>query len=251
MAGKMWVRLYTEINHDAKMLRLSDRLFRRAINCFAFAGEVDKDGLLMPLDDMAFLLHVDPEHLETEFNELARLGILDQMDGNWYVTHFAERQDRAYGYSQTPSAIRKRAQREREKESNKEKEKEENKTRKEVDKNRDVTDMSRDMSRDMSHTNGKPPTLPIHLATPALMNSWGEWQQYHKDRGKPIIYGTATRQFKQFEEWGEARSIAAIEFSMKNGYVGLVEPKPAPNSNGQAEPAGFAAVREVLKEINT
>ncbi len=92
MASKYWIKLWHEILHDLKMAQLRDRLYRRVIECFLFAGQEDDDGYLPDLNQMAWTLHSDPETLETEFNELAQLGILQILEGRWHVTHFAGRQ---------------------------------------------------------------------------------------------------------------------------------------------------------------
>lgn len=92
MAGKYWIKLYHEILHDRKMQRLRDRLWRRAIECFLMAGDLDEDGFLPPLGDMAWDLRLEPEILESELMELASVGILEQREGRWFVSKFAERQ---------------------------------------------------------------------------------------------------------------------------------------------------------------
>lgn len=92
MARKYYLKLYYEMLHDPKMQRLSDRLYRRFIECLLFAGENDKDGLLPPIDDMAWTLRADAEQLETELMELARVGVVMHDAGRWIVTKFADRQ---------------------------------------------------------------------------------------------------------------------------------------------------------------
>lgn len=92
MATKYWIKLYHEMLDDPKMGQLSDRLYRRAIECFLLAGDAHEDGLLPAVNDMAWRLRCNPEHLESELIELAKTGILSQHDGGWFVTKFAERQ---------------------------------------------------------------------------------------------------------------------------------------------------------------
>jgi len=93
MAAKYWIKLYHEILHDPKMVRLRDRLWRRTIECFLLAGDQGRDGLLPCTDDIAFTFRCDPEQLETELVELASLGIVSQVGGHWKVTNFSSRQD--------------------------------------------------------------------------------------------------------------------------------------------------------------
>jgi hypothetical protein len=92
MASNYWIKLYHEALHDPKMCRLSDRLYRRAIELFLMAGETAKDGILPPVADIAWSLRVNEEILETELYELQKVGILSQVDGEWLVTNFAKRQ---------------------------------------------------------------------------------------------------------------------------------------------------------------
>jgi len=92
MASKYWIKLYHEILDDPKMGRLPDRLFRITIECFLLAGEMDQDGLLPPLQDIAWRLRTNAEQLETDFVALSDVGILSLVDKSWIVTKFAERQ---------------------------------------------------------------------------------------------------------------------------------------------------------------
>jgi len=89
---KYWIKLYHEILHDPKMARMPDNLWRRCIELFLMAGENADDGSLPPIEDIAWGLRVDAEHLETEMIELQNMGILSMVDGEWYVTKFVERQ---------------------------------------------------------------------------------------------------------------------------------------------------------------
>lgn len=95
MASKYWIKLYHEILDDWKMAQLSDRLFRRTIQLFLLAGELDQEGNLPSLGEMAWRLRTgEPsEILEAELVELSRLGIVGQSDGIWLVTNFAKRQE--------------------------------------------------------------------------------------------------------------------------------------------------------------
>ena len=86
--------------------------------------------------------------------------------------------------------------------------------------------------------------IPNHLATPAFLNEWGEWQQHHIDKGKPLTPGAIQQQVKNFNEWGEARSIAAMKHSRGNNWAALVEP----NSKGNDKLLS-AAEHEIMGHI--
>lgn len=75
------------------MGRLSDTLFRRVIELFLVAGDVDREGGLPSLADIAWRLRVDQESLQGEMNELRELGILTLSHSKvWIVAHFKDRQ---------------------------------------------------------------------------------------------------------------------------------------------------------------
>lgn len=89
---KPWVKLWTEILHDRKMHQLTDRQFRVCLNLFAMAGIVDDDGELMPFDDMAFQLRMDPADLLSDLHVLRKANIVDEQDGEWWLVHYEFRQ---------------------------------------------------------------------------------------------------------------------------------------------------------------
>jgi len=91
MASNYWIKLYHEILDDPKMGRLSDRLWRRTIEMFLLAGEMNEDGLLPSLGDMAWRLRANEEELGGELEYLCTLGILSD-GGEYRVVNFAERQ---------------------------------------------------------------------------------------------------------------------------------------------------------------
>jgi hypothetical protein len=92
MPSYSWIKLYHEILRDPKMGRLPDSLWRRAIECFLLAGEHGKNGFLPGALDMAWILRSTPDEIEASLQELANVGIVEIRDGQWYVTHFADRQ---------------------------------------------------------------------------------------------------------------------------------------------------------------
>jgi len=93
MKSYYWIKLYHEILDDAKMGRLPDRLWRRAIELFLMAGEEHNEGHLPALADMAWRLRLDDNALLEDLQALAQIDIVTQLeDGSWFVTHFADRQ---------------------------------------------------------------------------------------------------------------------------------------------------------------
>lgn len=93
MPSKYWIKLYHEILDDPKMGRLPDPLWRRTIEIFLLAGDLDSEGVLPAVDDMAWRLRVDYEALVADLEALAQVGIVTlREDGHWTVTKFCERQ---------------------------------------------------------------------------------------------------------------------------------------------------------------
>lgn len=97
MAVKTWMKLYVEILDDPKMGRLSDRLFRRAIEIFLLTRKTceDESGLLPSVSDMAWSFRISEAEMQSDLEALAIPGIeiVFEQDGKWYVTNFAKRQD--------------------------------------------------------------------------------------------------------------------------------------------------------------
>lgn len=93
MASKYWIKLYHEMLHDRKVASLDDRLWRRVIEMFLLAGEQNENGYLPPLVDIAWTLRADIEQLETELNELTRIGILEFKNEKYFVRKFEKRQE--------------------------------------------------------------------------------------------------------------------------------------------------------------
>jgi hypothetical protein len=213
MAGKYWIKLYHEILDDPKMGRLRVALRWRFIECLLVAGENGNDGFLPDTEDLAWRLRCEPEKLETDLVELANTGLLNRVDGQWLVVKFKVRQD------PSKAAMRMRRYRQRKKEAKKEKEEE---TYTDTDTYRARNALRND---NVTPPQEKLPPLPVHLAVPELMNVWGEWKQYHEDRGKPLTRTTALKQFKRFEQMGIEAAVVALDYSMEQNYTGLVQPK--------------------------
>ena len=92
--AKTWIKLYTEIISDPKMGRMSDKLFRRTIELFLIAGKEDNDGILPPVEDIAWMLHATGKEIQTSIDDLKKLGVVSETkSGEFVVTNFTARQD--------------------------------------------------------------------------------------------------------------------------------------------------------------
>jgi len=114
---KTWVKLYTEINRDPKMLRLTwaQRGIWSAL--LALAGEIDdqdEDGItgyVGPLDDVALLIRCDDDEFSEAIRAFAERGMVENREGILYLSRYVERQQRAP--SNAREAVTERVQRHR------------------------------------------------------------------------------------------------------------------------------------------
>ena len=225
MAAKYWLKLYYEILDDPKMGRLRPAVKWRFIECLLVAGEQDADGFLPDTDELAWRVRADVEQLETDLLDLLHAGLLQKIDGRWYVTKFAERQSAVTGAERTA----------RFRERQKKQEYYDSETQPSRNGNDAVTNRYTDTDKirldtDTDKIQNGGPYLPSDMATEALQEKWAEWLVYQAERGKPLTQSTANKQFQMLYQWGGERFIQAIDNSIANNWTALVEPK---NGKGQ------------------
>ncbi len=83
-------------------------------------------------------------------------------------------------------------------------------------------------------------TPSIPFPSVAFSEAWRDWLQHRIEIKKKLTPTSIKQQFRNFAEWGEERSIAAIRHTIGNGWQGIFEPSgqaPAP-----AAPAGTVIV---------
>lgn len=243
MASNFFAKVFIEILDDWKMGSMSDRLWRRTIEMILLAKEVNEEGQLPDIRNMAYRLHTDTELLEAELNDLAKVGIVQLLPEGWHVVNFIKWQG--------PMSDAERQSRRRER--LKKEEYYEKITLMSQDSHDAVTKRDTEKKRIEKKRKEKILTpLPAHLATPEMLNEWGEWLQYHEDRGTPITKGTALLQYQDFNDWGPEKSVVVLQHSRKNNYTGLVDP----NKNQRSEKKSTAqrnfeagmAVKDGLKQ---
>ncbi len=88
-----WIKLYIEVLSDAKIARLPDYLWRRAVELFLLAGKEGNDGALPPVSVMGWELRLDETKLTEHLMALSAVGVVHEAEpGKWVVTNFAKRQ---------------------------------------------------------------------------------------------------------------------------------------------------------------
>lgn len=65
----------------------------------------------------------------------------------------------------------------------------------------------------------------LPFGSEAFLTAWKSWVTYRKQLKKSLTDSSVQAQCKEFVLWGEAKSIASIEQSIKQGWQGLFEPK--------------------------
>jgi len=61
--------------------------------------------------------------------------------------------------------------------------------------------------------------------SPEFWSAWEEWVKHRNEKKKPLTASSVKQQFSEMKTMGEARSIAMIRHSIKNGWQGLFENK--------------------------
>lgn len=74
-------------------------------------------------------------------------------------------------------------------------------------------------------------TIPAELDTPAFREAWSQWEQHRREKRQPLKPTTVAAQMRKLAGWGVVRAVAALEFSITQGYLGIYEEKT--NANGQ------------------
>jgi len=64
----------------------------------------------------------------------------------------------------------------------------------------------------------------LPFGSDAFLTAWRSWVVYRKQLKKSLTDSSVQAQCKEFALWGEQKSIAAIEQSIKQGWQGLFEP---------------------------
>jgi hypothetical protein len=87
---------------------------------------------------------------------------------------------------------------------------------------------------------GQVTILPPVLCSDQFAEAWREWLQHRREKKEPVKPGSQTerQQLRVLSEWGVARAITAIRFTIFKGWTGIREPdeRDVAKQNGGAVP---------------
>ncbi len=87
-----------------------------------------------------------------------------------------------------------------------------------LDRLRELSDLAFEQSKPKLHV------FPL-LFTPEMIAAAERWLKHRSEIRHPLKATSQEAFFRKCIEWGDARAIAAIEYSIEQGYQGMIEPK--------------------------
>ncbi len=78
--------------------------------------------------------------------------------------------------------------------------------------------------------------IPVGLDSEAFRIAWREWVQHRSEIKKPLKPTSCRQQLHQLATWDQRRAIAALRYTIAQGWQGLREPEGSPDTNGHAPP---------------
>ena len=92
-----WIKLYVEMLDDPKVGLLPDAVKWRWVSVLLLAGELNEDGFLPDVNDMAWRLHTNVETLQGEMRTMAGRGLVELRayptgEERWFIPAFVSRQ---------------------------------------------------------------------------------------------------------------------------------------------------------------
>jgi hypothetical protein len=93
------------------------------------------------------------------------------------------------------------------------------------DGNKKVTEKRREEKRRNSCSNEQETPIPPSLNFPEFILAWKDWMQHRKEIRKKFGPTAQSNKLRALEKWGVARAVAAIRYSIGNGWEGIYEEK--------------------------
>lgn len=130
MKSYYWIKVRHSLLQEREVATLSDHLWRRNMELNLLAGAYHKDGLLPPLEEMAWELRTSEEDLLEDLEALEERGLTEETEEGWFLPGWSDRQ------SPTSNADRQRRYRQRQKKKKKQKKEKKETTEEEIRDNR-------------------------------------------------------------------------------------------------------------------
>ena len=115
------------------------------------------------------------------------------------------------------------------------------------------TDIVLPKGKNNTRTRFIPTEIKLPFESSDFSRMWESWVAHRKEIKKPITERTATMQLESLKEMGESRAIAALKYSIMNGWQGIFEEKAQPNAsrpmNFGTRPAHYLNPNEERAEI--
>ncbi len=86
--------------------------------------------------------------------------------------------------------------------------------------------------------------IPPSLDTPEFRVAWADFKKHRAEKRDPLTPMATKKQLSRIEPWGVARAVAAINFTIANGWTGIYEEKGATNGKPNASNRDARAARE-------
>jgi ParB-like chromosome segregation protein Spo0J len=83
--------------------------------------------------------------------------------------------------------------------------------------------------------------IPEVLDTPKFREEWSDWKKHRKEKKNPLTPISRERQLRELEEMGLERALAALSWTMKQGYTGIFE-----KEKHKDKPTESAALRAAM-----
>lgn len=89
----------------------------------------------------------------------------------------------------------------------------------------------------------KEPDIPVSLNSEPFRKAWADWRQHRTEIRHKLTPTQSAKQLSKLEEMGAVRAIAAIEFSIRNGWQGIFE--ETGKGGAPVKPAGTKGLEKI------
>lgn len=90
---RFWIKLWLDILEDEKLLVLDEVHQLRFIKLCLLSAKLDMNGMLPPVENIAFWLRLTPKQVDLTIRVLSKCGVvLDKSNSSWFIVNFEKRQ---------------------------------------------------------------------------------------------------------------------------------------------------------------